>query len=87
MKNLKIKTDKCLSFELTLVTRDASGNATGTRSYETDSAYKLSQFYLRHKGKPKRRKKRVESKETTKIVKQNDITEAYVDTTENQIEQ
>lgn len=68
------------SLEIVLVTRDAEGNPTGKKSFASDSAYKLSQFYLRHKGKPKHRV-------TPKIdknapIKKFDNVAAYVDNSE-----
>lgn len=43
-------------FELVMATRDAKGNPTGTKSFATDSAYKLDEFYQRNKFRPKTKK-------------------------------
>jgi len=44
-------------FEISLVVRNALGQPTGRRrTYATDSPYKLWQFYMRHRGKPRRKK-------------------------------
>ena len=46
------------TFEITITLKDSRGNPTGkTKTYKTDSAYKLWKFYMNHQGKPKRRKK------------------------------
>lgn len=46
------------SFELVMVMRDRDGNPTGkTRTIVTDESDKLYDFYMRNKGKPKRKKK------------------------------
>lgn len=80
---LELKPTHGPAFELVLVTRDAEGNPTGKKSFETDSAYKLSQFLLRNRGKPK-------AKVTPKIdskapVKKFDNVAAYVDKTERDL--
>jgi len=47
------------SFGITVILRDAQGNPTGrTKTLHSDKAYKISDFYNRHRGKPKRKKKR-----------------------------
>ena len=52
-------TDHGSTFELSLMIRDSKGNPTGLRkSISTDSAPELSDFWLRFKGKPKKRKRR-----------------------------
>lgn len=73
-------------FELVLVTRDADGNPTGTKNCIGDSGYKLSQFYLRHKGRPKS-KSSEKNKADTKIVKQHDKVQAYIDTSERVVDE
>lgn len=76
------------AFELVLANRDASGEPTGTtKSYVTDDPYRLSQFFLRHKGKPKPKTK-VDGKEgqkTIKTVKQHDSLQSYVDTSDREV--
>ena len=45
------------SFEIDLVIKDAAGNPTKRRrSYVSDSAYKVWQFWMRNQGKPKRKR-------------------------------
>lgn len=47
------------TFELVMQIRDSQGNPTGKfKTFETDDASKLSEFWLRNKGKPKRKKKK-----------------------------
>ena len=55
--DLEFKPTQSSRFELSLVTRNASEEPTGRKNYITDDAYKLSQFFLRHRGKPKRKNK------------------------------
>lgn len=93
-QELQFQSDVAVSqpFELVLATRDANGNQTGTKSYVTDSPYKLSQFYLRHKGKPKKRDTKKDDKnspkdkaaEQVKLVKKHGSIQSYVDTTERE---
>lgn len=52
---INFKSDVSLPFEVVLVTRDSEGEPTGTKSFSTDSPYKLNEFFLRMKGKPKKR--------------------------------
>lgn len=60
-------------FELVLQIRDHHGDPTGrTKSYKTDSPYKLWKFYMSnsHKTKKKKRGERVpDKKEAEKILK------------------
>ncbi len=59
---IAFKSEVSLPFELVLVTRNSDGDPTGTKSLATDSAYKLSEFYLRTKGKPKKKHKDAKGK-------------------------
>jgi len=73
------------SFEIVLVNRNALGEPTGsTRTYKSDNAYDLSQFYLRHKGKPKNKKKKTTKKDEAAVAKnfRGTSKQAYVDSTE-----
>ncbi len=80
---LELKTVAGPKFEISLVTRDANGEPTGRKSFVTDDAGKLSQYYLRHRGKPKKKVKVDENApNTTKLVKAHDNVQAYVDTSE-----
>lgn len=56
-KSLRFASDEPSgNFEITVQVKDPDGNPTGkTRTYFTDSAYKMWQFYLNNKGKPKRK--------------------------------
>lgn len=82
-KNLELKQSGGQPFELVLLTRDASGNPTGKKSYSTDDPYKLSQFLLRNTGKPK---KKVTPPIDKKLpVKKYDNLAAYVDNTEREV--
>jgi hypothetical protein len=58
------------AFEIDLMIKDAAGRPTGKRKlYGTDSAYKLWQFWMRHQGRPKRKKGKLPSgKEAEKIM-------------------
>lgn len=63
------------SFELTVIVRDASGQPTGrTKTIQTDDSHKLWEFWMRHKGRPRRKKKKRENvpnaKEADKIMTQ-----------------
>ena len=87
MKKLSIEQSHSQPFELVLMIRDANGNPTGTRTCITDSPYKLSQFFLRHKGKPKKKKKAETPKDKDKIVKQHESLQAYVDTPERVVDE
>jgi len=83
---LNLKTVSGPKFELSLVTRDANGDPTGRKSFVTDDAGKLSQYYLRHRGKPKKKVKVDENTPaTTKLVKAHDNLQAYVDTTDKEV--
>jgi len=62
------------TFEIVLSVRDSQGRPTGkTKSYSTDSAKKLWQFFMNHQGKPKRRRKKnkgaTSKQEADKILK------------------
>ena len=70
-------TDHGSTFELSLLIRDSKGIPSGqVKSISTDSAPELSDFWLRFKGKPKKRRRRKAEKkehipskqEATKIV-------------------
>ena len=84
MDDLTIKYEHSQPFELVLITRDSHGNPTGKKSYITDSPYKLSQFYDRNRGKPKKKTKVVDDK-TKKVVKQHGSMQSYVETTDKDI--
>lgn len=79
-------------YELVLVLRDANGQPTGRKNYSTDSPYKLSQFYLRNQGKPKKKvreqahKKGVvpSAEQASKILKDVDT---YIETTYDEKQQ
>lgn len=46
-------------FEIEILVRDSEGNPTGKKkTFKTDNPHKLWEFYNRHQGRPKRRKKR-----------------------------
>ena len=46
-------------YEITVQIRNATGEPTGrTKTYKTDDPFKLWQFWMRNKGKPKRKKDR-----------------------------
>lgn len=49
------------ALELILITRDSKGNAIGSKNIKSDKGIDLYDFYLRIKGKPK--KKKVDDKE------------------------
>ncbi len=83
-KELNFVHDHSSPFELVLVTRDANGEPTGKKQCIADSGYALSQFYLRHKGKPKGKKKTDDKVDTSKIVKKHGSMQSYVDTTERE---
>lgn len=73
-------------YELSLVKRDADGNPTGRVKFITDDAAKLSQHYLRHRGKPKKKVKvDPNAPTTTKVVKAYDNVQAYVETSEKDV--
>jgi len=58
MSKLLLEQEDSKTFEITIALRDSQGNPTGrTKTFKTDSAYKLWKFYMNHQGKPKRRKK------------------------------
>ena len=60
------------TFGITVQIRDAQGNPTGrTKTFYHDHPDKLSDFYHRHRGKPKRKKKgkAAKSKDVDKILK------------------
>lgn len=58
---LKFHERSSKEFELSLVVRNALGEATRHRkTYATDSPYKLWQFFIRHQNKPKKQKKTTE---------------------------
>jgi len=60
-------------YEIVLYIKDAKGNPTKKRkSYATDNPYKLWQFWMRHQGKPKRRRsnKIPTAQEAEKILKE-----------------
>jgi hypothetical protein len=73
------------NFELVLVTRDSNGNPTGTKTCIADDANKISEFFLRNRGKPKKKNKKQTNKENVKLVKQHDNVQAYVDTSEREV--
>ena len=83
MDDLKIGAEKSHSqpFELVLVTRDSDGNPTGTKQCIADNGYKISQFFLRHVGKPKP-KGADAKKEDLKIIRSHKSMQSYVDTSE-----
>lgn len=67
-------------FELVIVTRNAVGEPTGTRSIVADEASKLHDFWLFHQGKPK---KKIKTKIDKKNIKQ--TKDVFVDKTERKI--
>ena len=85
MENLNLKYEHSQPFELVLVTRNADGEPIGKKTCITDSAYKLHQFYLRHRGKPKKKNTEVVEQKNLKVVKQHGNLQSYVDTTERTV--
>lgn len=59
---IEFKSEVSLPFEVVLITRNSDGDATGTKSFATDSPYKLSEFFMRMKGKPKKKHKDAKGK-------------------------
>lgn len=53
------------AFEVVVVTRNAEGKPTGTKSFESDSAYKVAEFYERTTGLKRKRKNVAKSNEKT----------------------
>jgi len=46
-------------YEIEILVRDSEGNPTGKKkTFKTDDPHKLWEFYNRHQGRPKRRKKK-----------------------------
>jgi hypothetical protein len=87
---LEFKHDHSQPFELVLVTRDAKGEPTGKKQYFTDDAYKLSQFYLRNRGKPKSKKKddgKAKTDANIKTVKTHGSLQSYVDVSEREVKE
>ena len=54
---IEFKSEISLPFEVVLITRNSNGEETGKKSFATDSPYKLNEFFLRMKGKPKKKHK------------------------------
>lgn len=90
MDGLNIKYEHSQPFELVLVTRDSKGEATGKKQFITDDAYKLSQFYLRNRGKPKSKKKddgKAKTDASIKTVKSHGSLQSYVDVSEREVKE
>ena len=64
------KEDFIPTFEIELEIKDSQGRPTGKRkTFSTSDPYKLSEFYLRHQGKPKKRHvKAASAKEATEVL-------------------
>jgi hypothetical protein len=74
---LEFQGNQSPSFHLVLTTRNSSGQATGTKELKTDNVAELYEFFLRTKGKPK--KKNVHNKPGEgRLIKD----KAFVDVTE-----
>ena len=58
-------------FEISLIVRDALGNPTRKKkSYASDDAFEIWRFWMRNKGRPKRKKGKVPTaKEADKFLK------------------
>jgi hypothetical protein len=87
LQELKFAESHSQPFELVLVTRNSSGDPTGKKNCIADSGYKLSQFYLRNRGKPKPRKQEAAKPQdkNVKVVKSHKNITAYVDTSEREV--
>lgn len=84
---LKFAESHSQPFELVLITRNSSGDPTGKKNCIADSGYKISQFYLRHRGKPKKKEQAGSTRtpEQVKVVKTHQNITAYVDTSEREV--
>ena len=50
-------------FEITVITRDSNGQATGQKTLRTDNANEIYEFYNRNRPKPKKKRKSKAKKE------------------------
>ena len=62
-----LKRKKSKNFELTVVTRDKEGIATGRKAFEHDSGYKIWEFWQQNKSKNKKKKPRNKLKKNVKL--------------------
>jgi len=80
---LNFKKESGPKFEVVLCTRDSEGNVTGKTSFAHDDPRKVSDWFLRKRGKPKKKSDKKEDKTkdpNTKMVKTSDGLQAFVDT-------
>ena len=55
---INIEIPETKAFEINILVRDSEGNPTGQRkSFSSDDAGKIWEFYMRHQGRPKRKKR------------------------------
>ena len=77
------------TFEINLAVKDAKGNPTNRRKhFITNDPIKLSDFFLRHQGKPKKKKKSkaTDSVEATKVLTADKELERMYEDQEKRIE-